>query len=266
MINTDINLTNDEFMLFKTLVYENIGISLNEKAKDILKNKLSRKLRQYKISSYGEYYNFIMSDDKYKKEMLNIITTNETYFFRENRQFVFLEEEIFPLFKNKQVNIWSAASSMGAEAYTIAMIAQNLNLKYKVLGSDINSNVILKANQGVYPLRWLDKIPSNLQNKYCEVNHEVLVNEFLISDCLKENTEFKVLNLMHHQNIGMFDIIFLRNVLIYFNMEVKSQVLSNIVKNLNVGGYLFISVTEHIDNLDITNLEQISSSIFRKVA
>lgn len=267
MKNTNINLTLEEFTLFQNLIHKDIGIYINPKSKDILKNKFTRKLRQLNLSSFEEYYDVILKDMNARIDMYNTVTTNETYFFREHKQFLFLQEQILPNLKNKKIDVWSAASSSGAEAYTLSMILNNTNMDYQILGSDINSDVIHHAKKASYPLKWLDKIPSNLQMKYCDVYDDELIYDFYISDEIKQNVKFEVRNLIHyHSDIGAFDIVFLRNVLIYFDEKMKKQILKNILKNLKVGGYLFISVTEHIHKLDIKNLKQIDSSIFQKVA
>lgn len=268
MIKINVTLTIDEFKLFQTLIYKDIGIYLQRNSIEILQNKFSRQLRKYNFTSYKQYYEFVMQNDINKEEMFNIVTTNETSFFREQRQFDFLINNILPFYKNKTLDIWSAASSMGAEAYTLSMILNKNNIKYNIFGSDINSQVIQQAKQAFYPYKYLAKIVPKLQIEYCVMDDQ-FDNGFFLCDCIKENVKFELRNLIqYHSDIGMFDIVFLRNVLIYFNDEMKTKIMNNILQNLKVGGYLFISVTEHINNLDINldNLEQVNSSIFQKVA
>lgn len=259
-------LSDKEFELFQKFVFKQIGISLSNSKKFLVKNRLFKRLLEYKLSTYSDYYRLIQVNEKEQTMMLNLITTNETYFFREVGHFDFLQNEIIPQYKNKKLRVWSAASSVGAEAYTVAMLLHESLKSFEILGSDINSEVVKKANVGLYPLKWMDKIPNNLKQKYCLKGKGKHEGWFLIDRVLLKNMHFNVRNLMHPQNdIGQFDIIFLRNVLIYFDKETKIKILNNILNNLKVGGYFFISFTEHIHDLGIKSLVQIQSSIFQKV-
>jgi chemotaxis protein methyltransferase CheR len=264
---TQIEELNDkEFELFQKFIFKQIGISLPNSKKFLVKNRLFKRLLEYNLNSYSDYYRLIQINEKEQTVMLNLITTNETYFFREAKHFEFLQNEIIPKYKNKKLRIWSAASSVGAEAYTIAMILNESLKSFEILGSDINSEVIKKANVGLYPLKWMDKIPSKLRQKYCLKGKGKHEGWFLIDRVLLQNMQFNIRNLMHPQNdIGQFDVIFLRNVLIYFDKETKIKIINNILNNLKPGGYFFISFTEHIHDLNIKNLEQVESSIFKKV-
>lgn len=178
-----------------------------------------------------------------------------------------MQTNIIPNFKKDKIRVWSAASSVGAEAYSIAMLLDNSLSSYEIFGSDINSEVIKKANIGLYPLKWMDKIPKDLVLKYCLKGKGEHKGWFLVDRCLIENMSFQEKNLMDtHLDLGMFDVVFLRNVLIYFDKETKIKIINNVIANLKVGGYFFISLTEHIHDLNINNLEQVQSSIFKKVA
>ena len=263
----DIELTDKEFELFQKLIFKTIGISLVNSKKFLVKNRLYKQLLAYNLESYSDYYRLVQINSNEKINMIDLITTNETYFFRESKHFVFIQNIIIPQYKTTNLRIWSAASSVGVEAYSLAMIL-NQNVKsYEIVGSDINSEVIKKANIGLYPLKWMDKIPDDLKQKYClkgKAKHE---GWFLIDRDLIKNIKFSVKNLMEPQNdIGVFDIVFLRNVLIYFNKETKIKIINNILQNLKVGGYFIISLTESINDLDIKNIQHMRSSIFQKVA
>ena len=260
------DLSDKEFELFQKFIFKKIGISLANSKKFLVKNRLFKRVTKYNLTSYSDYYRLIQINEKEQIEMLNLITTNETYFFREEIHFDFLKNNIIPEYLNKKLKIWSAASSVGAEAYTIAMLLSESFKDFEILGSDINSEVVKKANVGLYPLKWMDKIPDNLKQKYCLKGKGKHEGWFLIDRILLKNMTFNVRNLIDPQNdIGKFDVIFLRNVLIYFDKETKTKIIKNILNNLKVGGYFFISLTEHIHDLDIQNLQQIQSSIFKKV-
>lgn len=264
-MKNSIELSDREFELFQTFVFKEIGISLGNSKKTLVQNRLLKQLTLFKLSSFSDYYRLIQIDHSEKTVMLNIITTNETYFFREQAHFDFLNSQIISEFKTKKIRVWSAASSVGAEAYSIAMLFQDAALDYEILGSDINTEVIKKANIGLYPLKWMDKIPEHLKVKYCLKGKGKHEGWFLVDRCLINNMQFFEKNLIEPQsNLGLFDIIFLRNVLIYFNLETKEKIIKNILRNLKPGGYLIISLTEHINNIDRFNLIKIQSSIFQK--
>lgn len=263
----NIELSDKEFELFQKFVFKHIGISLADSKKFLVKNRLLKRLLAYKLDSYSDYYRFIQVNKAEQTEMLNLITTNETYFFRELSHFNFLQKTIISNFKTSNLRVWSAASSVGAEAYSIAMLLENNVQSYEIFGSDINSEVIKKANVGLYPIKWIDKIPKDLVSKYCLKGKGEHKGWFLVDRCLINNMSFKEKNLMNlHNDLGIFDVIFLRNVLIYFDKETKIKIINNVMANLRVGGYFFISLTEHIHDLNIKNLEQVQSSIFKKVA
>jgi len=265
MLNEKIELSDDVFKIYQKIIFSETGISLDHKKKSLVQSRLYKRIIHYNLTSYTDYLRVVQVDNKEKMEMLNLITTNETYFFREESHFNFLCKHLEHE-KNK-FRIWSAASSVGAEAYTISMILDNFlpRENWEVIGSDINSEVIKKARTGLYPLGWLNKIPLEYQKKYCLRGKGKFENQFLINRVLSKNITFSINNLMvSNKALGVFDIIFLRNVLIYFNDETKTHVVNNILKNLKPNGYLVISLTESLQNLKIKSLVQVSSSIYQK--
>jgi chemotaxis protein methyltransferase CheR len=263
MKKIDIELSDKEFELFQRLVFKEIGISLGNSKKFLVKNRLFKQLLAFNLNSYSDYYRLIQINKTEKTNMLNIITTNETYFFREPRHFDFLEKEIVP--QHHKLRVWSAACSIGTEAYTIAMILEHCNIPYEIIGSDINTEVVQKANIGLYPLKLMDKIAEVYKQKYCLKGKGKHEGWFLVDRILLDNMKFETRNLIHLQdNLGKFDVIFLRNVLIYFNDEMKDYILNNVLLHLKVGGYLILSLTEHIHNIDKYNLKKSNNSIFQK--
>jgi chemotaxis protein methyltransferase CheR len=201
--------------------------------------------------------------------MVNLITTNETYFYREIDHFEYLQKVIIPAhpFKTK-FRFWSAAASVGAEAYSIAMLLDKTMAKsdWEIVGSDINTEVIKKARIGLYPAKWADKIPIDLKKQYCLKGKGKHEGQFLMDRSLVENMEFQVGNLMQfNSEVGKFDVIFLRNVLIYFDNETKQLVIDNVLRNLKVGGYFFISLTENLNMLNTSILESVETSVYRKI-
>lgn len=267
MTNNGIDLTDREFELFQKIVFKETGITLGNSKKFLVKNRLYKRLLEYKLSSYSDYYRLIQINKTEKTAMLNLITTNETYFFREQTHFDFLKKEISKKEYKRAFRVWSAASSVGAEAYSVAMLLDNENINYEIVGSDINTEVIKKANMGLYPIKWMDKIPHELKVKYCLKGKGSHEGWFLTDRALIQNMRFEQRNLIEPQDdLGLFDVIFLRNVLIYFNDDTKKKIVKNILKNLKTNGYLIVSLTEHLRNLDEFGLEKVQSSIFKKVS
>lgn len=264
--NVHVELSNDIFKTFQKLIFSEVGISLNDTKKTLVQSRLFKRLIHYKLSSYSDYLRIVQVDNHEKMEMINLITTNETYFFREEIHFDFLLK-ITKNVKDK-FRVWSAASSIGAEAYTIAMILDEMlpSDKWEVVASDINTEVVKKARMGLYPEGWLEKIPIKYKKKYCLKGTGKYDKQFLISRELSKNMFFSENNLMlDNNNFGLFDIIFLRNVLIYFNEDTKINVIQKLIQHLKVGGHLIISLTESLQHLGITSLEQTRSSIYRKL-
>jgi len=231
----------------------------------LVQSRLYKRLLFYKVKSFSEYLRIIQIDHKEKMEMLNLITTNETYFFREESHYNFLVKHLHQ--HHGKFRLWSAASSVGAEAYTIAMILDEYLQRdsWEIVASDINTEVIKKGRTGMYPLNWMDKIPEKYRKKHCMIGKGKYEKQFLVSRTLSKSISFLQNNLMKpNRDLGKFDIIFLRNVLIYFNDATKTHVINNLMRNLKPKGYLIISLTESLQNLNLKDLEQVSTSIYQK--
>jgi len=262
------NLNTVEFDKFRTIIFDEIGIVLDDTKISLLQNRLYSRLTFYKIENFTDYLQIVRQDKNEKTQMFNHITTNETYFFREHQHFDFLNAQIQEQSIKKEFNVWSAASSVGAEAYSIAMLLDDTLHKnqWRVLGSDINTNVIETAKEGLYKESWIDKIPDEYRIKYCLKGKRKFDGKFIIDRKLQNNVKFTRHNLLNEDHsLGLFDVIFLRNVLIYFDAQTKFRVLSNILSNLKVGGYLVIGLTESLENIKIENLKKYQSSIYIKM-
>jgi len=261
-------LSTQEFNLFKVLIYDTIGISLEQSKQSLVQSRLYTRMVHYKLNNFSDYFNILKQDRNEIVHMINLITTNETYFFRESQHFDFLEKFIKKTKINQNIRVWSAASSVGAEAYSIAMILDNyLNMnQWEIIGSDINTEVLDIARKGLYCESWITKIPQEFKVKYCLKGKGKFRGQFIIDRRIHNNITFESNNLtIPNGSFGMFDIVFLRNVLIYFNTEIKQRVLNNIIKNLKVGGYFIISLTENLDGLNTQSLKKVQSSIYQKM-
>lgn len=259
-----IPLNNAEFSIIKRLVFKEIGITLNDTKKSMVENRLYKRLKYHQVESYSQYLKIVQLSQHELTEFLNSISTNETYFFREKVHFEFLEE----CAKQKlPIRVWSAASSIGAEAYSMAMILDDHCKCWEVYASDINTDVLDIAKKGIYQITFLEKIPKQYQEKYCLIGHNDYEGKILIDRELYKNINFFENNLMYeNKRFGEFDIIFLRNVLLYFSEETKLKVIENILKNLKIGGYLVIGLTESFKSQHFNSLEYVNNAIYKKVS
>jgi chemotaxis protein methyltransferase CheR len=255
-----------EFFKLKKIIYDCVGMSLESNKTAFLHSRLYNRLLYYEVDNFTSYLQILQNNDEEKKELINLITINETYFFREHQHFKFLSNLLNQKIDNP-FRIWSAASSVGAEAFSIAMILEQkiLNESWHVTATDINTHVIEKAKKGLYKESWVEKIPSQYKNKYCLKGKDTYEGQFLIDKTLQKKITFDLHNLIDKNNtLGLFDVIFLRNVFIYFSVEIRQKVLNNVLENLKNGGYLIISLTENLDGLDANNLIKMKNSIYQK--
>jgi chemotaxis protein methyltransferase CheR len=202
--------------------------------------------------------------------MINAVTTNETYFFREKKHYDFLVTDILPKVKYDLFRCWSAAGSNGAEAYTAAMVIdRHLSTwqNWEVVHSDINSDVSQDAKDGIYPMKFAKKIPLEYLQQFCLQGFKENEGLFLINNKLKKRMKFLLINLtapLPDHQLGSFDVIFLRNMIIYFDDEHKKLIVENVVKRLKVGGYLFMGHSESLHNIT-KKVELVRPSIYKKV-
>ena len=264
-----VKITQQEYVKFRDIIYKTIGIELKENKHKLLESRLMKRLRHHKIQSYSSYYELILSDKDELQLMINQITTNETSFFRENKHFDYLVHKILPDCKER-LHIWSAASSIGVEAYTIAMVVDEAltprNLPFDILASDINIDVLEQAKKAVYDIRFSENIPKEYLKRYCLKGVGNMQNKFAINSYLKQKLSFSQINLTQNirTDIKEFDIIFLRNVLIYFDIETKKDVVRNVLKHLKKGGYFFIGHSETLFNIS-NEVVQVMPTVYKKI-
>ena len=256
MINlSELEITDEEFNQFRKMIYESAGIHLSDAKKKMVASRLMKRLRYYSLPNYTAYLAILQNPENNAEHQIfiNEITTNETYFFREEKHFEILKEKILPKFKNVQnLMVWSAAASTGEEAYTIAMeLSENRpDGKWEIIGTDINEKVIQTAMNGVYPLEDTSKIPSLYLKKYCLKGVGSQAGFFTFKESLKKKVNFMTANLKTPFNWNKkFHIVFLRNVLIYFDMETKKQIIRNILNQMDAGGHLIVGHSENLRNL-----------------
>lgn len=265
-------ISQHEFQLFQRLIYKLAGISLSDAKKVLLVSRLHKRLQHYGLDSYSAYY-YLLSDHRYPEEqqiMVDLLTTNETYFFREPQHFDFLQHAILPeRQRNQPFRIWSAACSSGEEVYTLAMLLEDKLGKedWQVLGSDISTQVLKKAERAHYPLERNGGIPGDYLRRFCLKGVRGQAGTFLISPALRQRVSFCQINLTLpiQTDIGQFDVIFLRNVMIYFDLKTKQQVINNLMPRLREGGYFIIGHSETLNGID-SKLKLVRPTVYRKEA
>jgi chemotaxis protein methyltransferase CheR len=256
-----------EFQLFQKLIQEKLGIFLPAQKKALLSNRLWKRLQACGVQRFGDYYQLILSPQG-KNELdkaLELITTNETYFFREQKHFEYLCNHILPeLPAGKTFRVWSAAASTGEEPYSIAMtLKDRCTTDWELFCSDVNQSVIEQAKVGVYPEVRTRNIPSNYLRRFCRKGINTQEGNIRITSELRQLVQFFTLNLHEpFPNMGKFNLVFLRNVLIYFENDTKTKILERIADTLVSGGILFVGHSESLHGLS-SRFVPIQPAIYR---
>lgn len=268
-LNSGPTLTKAEFQWIKQYLHQQSGILLNESKQAMVMGRLSKRLRYYDVDNYMDYFQLLgkpgYEDETYMA--IDLLTTNETYFFREPKHFEFIKNHLIVKQSASQpIRIWSAASSSGEEAYTLAMILAEYakSQQWEIIGTDISLKILAKARRGLYPISAIDKIPQTLLKKYCLRGTEEYKDFFVINPILRNQVKFLHANLINNlPELGLFDVIFLRNVMIYFDMNTKQKLVERLQSYLRPGGYFIISHSESLSGMNV-DLKMVSPSIYRK--
>jgi chemotaxis protein methyltransferase CheR len=222
------------------------------------------------IPSYAAYLDLLDSgtDPEEVQTAVDLLTTNETYFFREPRHFEFLRQQLrgMHVTSNQPVRIWSAAGSSGEEAYSIAMVLEDClrGHAWEVVASDISARVLERARTATYPMERARNIPLEYLQRFCLKGQGPRENTLRIENALRRRVQFRQVNLNESlPPLGMFDFVFLRNVLIYFNADTRKRVVARVVCALKPGGWLLISHTESLYEAT-TALQAVAPSIYSK--
>ncbi len=264
-------LSETEFRQFQGMIFEIAGISLSNEKMALVAGRLAKRLHHHRLSSYGAYFQLLKNSSAPHELQIavDLLTTNETYFFREPKHFELLRNTILPPLANvsRPVRIWSGASSSGEEIYSIAMVMSDVlgERQWDVLGSDISTRVLEQARSGVYPMARSKDIAAEHLRKHCLKGVGAQDGNFIIDKALRKRVSFMQINLNAAlPAIGEFDVIFLRNVMIYFDMNTKRQVLARMLPLLRAGGYFLVSHSETLNGIT-TGLKMISPSVYRKM-
>lgn len=253
-------ISDAEFAQFQRLIYQIAGISMADSKKVLLVGRLGKRVKAKGLATFAEYYKLVADgkDFEERQTMVDLLTTNETYFFREEAHFDFLRRVVIPNHPPRQsLDIWSGASSTGEEIYTLCMVLADelgVNGNWSILGSDISTHVLAIAERGQY---WLDRtrgLPQEYLRKYCLKGVRSQEGSFMIAPELRRHTRFMQINLNTTlPNLGgKFHVIFLRNVMIYFDNETKRQVVARLVEKLHPGGYFIVGHSESLNGINET--------------
>lgn len=262
-------ITDQEFSQFQRFIYEAAGINLSPAKKALVVGRLAKRLAHYRVDSYGEYFRLLEHGDVPDEAQVavDLLTTNETYFFREAKHFDMLRDFARATRDHmRPMRVWSAASSTGEEAYSIAMVLADCmdGAPWEVFGSDVSTRVLQKAHAGHYPMERATQIPQAYLKRYCLKGIDGQKGTLLIDHMLRSRVQFAQVNLNAAlPQLGMFDVIFLRNVMIYFNGETKRQVVGRVLSLLRQGGLFIIGHSETLN--DVTDaVEGVMPSVYRK--
>ena len=255
------DLAAEEFHLFQALVLRESGIHLGAKNRAMLVSRLWKRLRALELNSFASYYRRVKADPQEMVLMLDCICTNETHFFREPAAFECLRTRVFPEWaadvdagkRGKTVRVWSAACSTGEEAYSLAMMILTYfppaaGWKIEVLGTDLSTKVLARASSGIWPTEKISGVPVEYQRRFLLKGFGPEKGKIKAVDELRQVLQIQRLNLTRepYAVTGPFDLIFCRNVLIYFQWETKIKVVDSLGKYLSPNGYLFLGHAESL--------------------
>jgi chemotaxis protein methyltransferase CheR len=249
-------ISTDEFERFRKLIYDESGITLSDQKRTLLVSRLSRRLRDLGLSTFSEYYDRVTEDatrDEFTR-MLDLISTNKTDFFRESNHFDFLRDRILPELEDvKRIRIWSSACSTGEEPYTIAItlyegVQDPAQWEFKILASDLSTRVLAKAATGIYETDRVKNIPEDVVRRHFLRGRGDRAGFVKVKPHLAAIIRFRRLNLMddHYPIKNPLDLIFCRNVMIYFDRPTQEQLVNKFHRYLKPGGYLFIGHSESL--------------------
>ncbi len=261
LILFDTTMSDSQFRKLSSVIYNVSGISINESKMNLLKARLAKRLRATRIDSISDYINEIQKDPLEFERFIDGITTNHTYFFRENAHCEFLLKN---LDKNRYIKFWSAASSSGEEAYSIAIQFQAAGFKFDVYGSDISDTMIEAARKGVYPIERLRAVPPNIVQQYFKRGRNKYAGMVKIKEIIQSHVDYGKHNIVYGDPPkASYDVIFCRNVMIYFDLKTKQKIIDDMFGALKAGGYFIFGQSESVVGLK-TNFNSILPSIYQK--
>lgn len=258
-----------EFERFRQLIQSTLGIQLVDQKRPMLCSRLQKRLDATGCRNYTQYFKLVTSAEGRGElqKTLDLMTTNETYFWREPAPLEWLARDVFPKFsRHRPPRIWSAASSSGEEPYTVAMLmAEHFGLgrHWQVLASDISERILQMAQRGLYVQERCNRLPKPLLHKYCLKGTAEYSGKVLVDRALRAQVTFARINLVQPlPDIGMFDVILLRNVMIYFDQPTKLRVVNGMLEKLVPGGLLLSGNSESLQSMGLP-LRVVHPTVYR---
>lgn len=279
-MESEVRLSDKEFNLLRKFIFEHTRISLSDHKRALVYSRLAKRLRFHGLKTYQEYYDFLQNHDPdghERVEMINAITTNKTSFFRESHHFDYLRDTVFPEIsadarngkRTQRLRIWSAGCSTGQEPYTIAITVREFfrnshDWDINILATDIDTNVLQRARDGVYRDDQIQDVSNRLLQSYFLRGKGDKRGMVKISDDLKSLISFQHLNLFDPSwpMKDPLDIIFCRNVIIYFNKETQYKLINRMTQNLKPGGYIILGHSESLHGLE-NGLVHVKKNVYR---
>ncbi|HUC54753.1 MAG TPA: protein-glutamate O-methyltransferase CheR [Candidatus Cybelea sp.] len=270
------DLALEEFQLFQALVLRESGIHLGAKNRAMLVSRLWKRLRALELNSFSSYYRMVKTDPEEMVLMLDCICTNETHFFREPAAFECLRNHVFPEWvanadagkRGKTIRVWTAACSTGEEAYSLAMMLLThfppaAGWKTEVIGTDLSTKVLARASAAIWPAEKMAGVPLEHQRRFLLKGFGPDKGKIKAVEELRQMVRFQRLNLTQepYAVTGPFDLIFCRNVLIYFQWETKIKVVDRLGKHLSRNGYLFLGHAESLHGVS-DKLQFVTPKVF----
>jgi len=268
-----IELQKDLFLKISKLVYRIAGINLPLTKMGLVKSRLMKRLRKLDMYSFESYWEYVQADKTGLElaHMIDIITTNKTNFFREPQHFNFLRQHVIPqLNKNKSIRIWSAGCSLGAEPITLAMILREempgpVNYDAKILATDISAEMLKIARSAEYDSSLIEGIPEEFIQKYFSTYQNDNKTIYKVKDDLRSLVKYANHNLMSDWPMkGPFDFIFCRNVMIYFDKDVRQYLIQRFYEILKPTGFLFVGHSESLTTAH-HNFQYIQPAVYQKL-
>ncbi|HUR82510.1 MAG TPA: protein-glutamate O-methyltransferase CheR [Thermoanaerobaculia bacterium] len=255
-------ITTKEFRLFQSLVHREAGINLSDQKRALLVGRVGPRVRALALPSFGAYYDRVVADRDELVRLIDSVCTNETHFFREPKQFAFLENEWMPALRRiadaghrrRETRIWSAGCSTGEEPFSIAMslLAHLPEWKHEIVASDLSTKVLAKAEAAIWPMERIAHVPVHYRKTFLLRGSGSQEGRAAARDELRSLIRFCRVNL-HHDSYpltGRFDAIFCRNVLIYFDAETKRRIIHRLLDRLEPHGLLFLGHSESLSGFD----------------
>jgi len=267
-----LKLSSQQFDKISRLVYQVSGIDLHEGKEELVKARLIKRLRYLKIFGFDRYLKYLANDKNGNEvqAMVDVLTTNKTNFFRESEHLEYLRNEIIPGLGNDQIRLWSAGCSSGEEPYSIAItlceaIPDIGKRDIKILATDISDRMMERARQGLYNEETLKGLPPQLKRKYFQKADSGISQRYRVVTQLQSMVCFAKLNLMEEWPMrGMFDVIFCRNVMIYFDKQTQEKLVKRFWSLLRAGGYLMVGHSESLTFM-AHDYRYIKPAVYQKV-